>query len=1209
MPSPNGYLTGFSYSVQDRQSFRVTLNHDINSPPWLPGQAGSYTLVWETGPTAAGPWTAAPLTDLASGCTPQPDNETTVGGVTSTLVRIGDPTPGTGMTADTDYHVRVTVLDSTDVQVDQWVLDSPAHTFAYPTLACAVPSDVTQTSATGNLSMPTGRLNFTAPCNQDTIIWELATSPGGPYTEAPSEPVTDFTPSHTFTGLTAGTTYYYRARVSEQAETAAEYLVTPECSFTTEEAPVTTPPFSPQPCAGGGAGADAVDVEQFVLCDLDAEGNLLGTALAVYEYDTSGAPTGAPTFVNPATGDAYVPQGTLQPCPDAACLPPMQFCQTSTTTGPVDHPGRQYDITLPVNQGFGVDSLQIDAITHAAGITWSIFDVDGAQFAADLETFIQGRMPSGSTVTVTNPNAGVTELCGPAQPFQIHIECLRLDQAPPNLVELVYNGGEDLVQNPAYNEVPPFNIHQPCGFHLPRRQDAGGTLACTSVANRGWETNDSAGTFEIWCDDVRTDQDTTPTPRGTPVQEISSFGSGNPNRATIWQTFQVPAAGNFTIRVVHGARDPGEEHRITLSTGDTDDNPVGDVITDISSPPSVTESGGPNPWTTFSQSQALAPGTYTLALSTTNPVFPQRGGLFTDMRVFVDRPGLRATAVTDDDTCVVTVDETTTTTTCSYWQPQCAGGAVVGWQKTDTGETLSNAAFWAQVPTPGCCLPEESSDGGSSGAQSNMLASDLVCVTIGGIAQNAIRMVVTDPSGGVLQEQFLGLNGAPIAPESWTPGACTTDQFMADQVLCDFGATDPDTGGPVQFLRKYVQTVDVNGSPRVDSRRDFALDGSAVYLPVGPVGVCAPSCDPVTTTGLCLADGTPIGVVNRRDCDTGTLAQDGWINLLTGAFTAGAPPVGTMACGASQSVQVSGTFCDIDGTGDVQGLVLIEYVYGADGSIESVRLVDATTGATYVPVGTITTCPAGVEQPEQDIAVLCDVNGGVATPFIRDYRRDELGAIVGSSDYTLAGAAYVPTGTVGVCQPDSAVDRVDAESQVLCDADGTRFLRTYAYDAAGVVTGFTDRTLTGAAFAPVGAVGACSDCCPITVAEVCLTNGNPGVILRNPDGTLSRIDTVTGATFAPGDIVNCAPTINAQGRLLTAGQAWTPGADLVGTLTSITATVLTGTASYVDQSGTAVAGLPAGHSWTWQNSQEGTLQGPQSITAVGGTVHVVWTQR
>ncbi|MFF2940179.1 hypothetical protein ACFVSQ_10085 [Streptomyces niveus] len=234
-------------------------------------------------------------------------------------------------------------------------------------------------------------------------------------------------------------------------------------------------------------------------------------------------------------------------------------------------------------------------------------------------------------------------------------------------------------------------------------------------------------------------------------------------------------------------------------------------------------------------------------------------------------------------------------------------------------------------------------------------------------------------------------------------------------VLCDTAAD----GTATQFVR--ATTYDCEGE--LLGTLDRAFDGTA-YTVTGTVGACpvAPDCEspttPTATIGLCLPDGTPIAVTVVRDCQ-GVVTSEGWINLRTGAFSAGAPPVGTVACGDSQSVQVSGTFCDIDGAGEVVGLVLIEYAYAADGTIASVRLVDATTGATYTPTGTITTCPAGTSQPEQDLVQLCDVaTDGTSTPFVRDYRRDELGAISGHSDYLLDGTDYVPTGTVGICGPE-----------------------------------------------------------------------------------------------------------------------------------------------------------------------------------------------
>ncbi|MEU4228297.1 hypothetical protein AB0F17_28720 [Nonomuraea sp. NPDC026600] len=200
----------------------------------------------------------------------------------------------------------------------------------------------------------------------------------------------------------------------------------------------------------------------------------------------------------------------------------------------------------------------------------------------------------------------------------------------------------------------------------------------------------------------------------------------------------------------------------------------------------------------------------------------------------------------------------------------------------------------------------------------------------------------------------------------------------------------------------------------------------------------------------------------------------------------------------------------------------------------------------------------------------------------------------------------------------------------------TQFFRTVVTDCeTGETLATVDTTVDGAPYVVTGQVGECtgasssgstcpcvsaqdigqavadnSTCCPITVAEVCLANGHPGVIIRNDDGTLTRADVITGLTFADVDVVNCAPTINAQARLLTAAQVWTPGTDVVGTLTGLTVTGLTGTYNLVDQSGTAVGPLAAGVSINWNNDEEGPLQGPQSITAAAAsTVLVAWTQR
>ncbi|MDI9829690.1 hypothetical protein [Streptomyces sp. KAU_LT] len=252
------------------------------------------------------------------------------------------------------------------------------------------------------------------------------------------------------------------------------------------------------------------------------------------------------------------------------------------------------------------------------------------------------------------------------------------------------------------------------------------------------------------------------------------------------------------------------------------------------------------------------------------------------------------------------------------------------------------------------------------------------------------------------------------------------------QLMCD---VLPD--GTVAATVLVEPIYDTSTGERVATRITDPATGD-VYAPVGEIQVCptSPDCEspttPVTSVGLCLADGTPIAVTVIRDC-TGATTAEGWINLVTGVWSAGAVPAGAVACGDSQSIQVSGTFCDVDeATGDVLGLVLVEYTYDDTGAIASVRLVDAVTGGTYTPTGTVTVCPAGVAQPERDLLQLCDTaTDGTVTAFVRDYARDENGAIVGHSDYDLDGAPYTPTGTVGVCGGTEGCR--DTSTVLVCD--------------------------------------------------------------------------------------------------------------------------------------------------------------------------------
>lgn len=142
----------------------------------------------------------------------------------------------------------------------------------------------------------------------------------------------------------------------------------------------------------------------------------------------------------------------------------------------------------------------------------------------------------------------------------------------------------------------------------------------------------------------------------------------------------------------------------------------------------------------------------------------------------------------------------------------------------------------------------------------------------------------------------------------------------------------------------------------------------------------------------------------------------------------------------------------------------------------------------------------------------------------------------------------------------------DFEELLLCDDNGP-FIHRSLYNAeTGVFVSATNTTLAGAAYVPVGTVAACG---PTPLTPI---------------------------------------TLNSYHRLVgDVDAAWTP-AEVVGTLTSVTYSILSGTANVIDSGGAVAAGLPSGLSGTWEITPDtASLNPPQSIDAVGGSVYVIWT--
>lgn len=197
---------------------------------------------------------------------------------------------------------------------------------------------------------------------------------------------------------------------------------------------------------------------------------------------------------------------------------------------------------------------------------------------------------------------------------------------------------------------------------------------------------------------------------------------------------------------------------------------------------------------------------------------------------------------------------------------------------------------------------------------------------------------------------------------------------------------------------------------------------------------CQNPTEPVTTVGLCLADGRPIAVTVVRDCAGGTV-QEGWLDLTTGQWTAGPPPEGTGACTGQRAQFEVGQWCDLDPDGSVIAPVLVEYEYGELGQLVGVRTL-TPDGEPYEVAGTLGLCPAGADDsspPEPcrhcETVILCDTitpspgdspgeDLQTVVTFLRTLCRDCDGTIIDVTDTLLDGTtAYVTQGEVGSCHP------------------------------------------------------------------------------------------------------------------------------------------------------------------------------------------------
>lgn len=305
---------------------------------------------------------------------------------------------------------------------------------------------------------------------------------------------------------------------------------------------------------------------------------------------------------------------------------------------------------------------------------------------------------------------------------------------------------------------------------------------------------------------------------------------------------------------------------------------------------------------------------------------------------------------------------------------------------------------------------------------------------------------------------------------------------------------------------------------------------------------------------------------------------------------------------------------------------LRQYLYSPTGTLLGTSDTELDGTTPFVPVEPVSSCQASgggtVPTPAQlrneAAFILCDAT---PTRFVRTYVRDGAGVLTATVDSTLAGAPFVPVAPVTVCMETVSVSgpvtvngNVGITGQpISVDIDGQPVSVTGAVSIAGQPVAVT---ISGQPVSVTGNVGITGQPISVTGGPVSVT-GTVGVTgpvtVTGNVGITGQPISVTGAVSITGQPVAVTntpvtPTVTAQHFEATPGTPWTP-ASLGGTCTSLTYTVLTGTANVVDSNGTSITGLPAGYSATWDNTTEGTLTPPSAITSVGGRVIVHWTEK
>jgi len=138
-------------------------------------------------------------------------------------------------------------------------------------------------------------------------------------------------------------------------------------------------------------------------------------------------------------------------------------------------------------------------------------------------------------------------------------------------------------------------------------------------------------------------------------------------------------------------------------------------------------------------------------------------------------------------------------------------------------------------------------------------------------------------------------------------------------------------------------------------------------------------CCPVSFTGFCLVDGTPIAIVIENGI------QLGWINIVTSVFTPGAPPAGTHSCSNSLT-------CETDSVTICPPASGITFEVEVVGTVQVTESFLNEANVTIVPANTVTTTLL-VANPTRKRAIF--FNDSASTSYVK------FGAGAAVNDYSI----------------------------------------------------------------------------------------------------------------------------------------------------------------------------------------------------------------